>query len=53
MTRKEILILVLQTMLNLAIMAGRFADTAEGKQRARQIENALDAALAIEAPVLP
>jgi len=42
MTRQEMLIAVLQMMLQLAIMAGRFANTEEGKTHGRQLEAALD-----------
>jgi len=50
MTRHEMLISILQMMLQLAIMAGRFAETDEGKQHARQLENALDHFLSDEVP---
>lgn len=50
MTRQELLVLVLQTILNLAIVAGRIADTEEGKQHGRQLEAALDHWIAEESP---
>jgi len=50
MTRHEMLIQILQIMLQMSIMAGRFAETEEGKAHARQLENALDHFLSDEVP---
>jgi len=50
MTRHELLIQVLQIILQLAIMAGKFADNPEGKAHGRQVEALIDHWLGEEIP---